>query len=239
MISSWVWQEVECGGYTADLAVWERLAAAEPTAVLELGCGIGRVALHLARRGHEVWAVDADPALLGRLVERARAERLAVSAVRADLPRLDLDREFGLIIAPMQLMQVLGGEARRAATLRQVAAHLGPRGRFAAAIIDPEVPTAGHGQPLPDVREIDGWVYSSLPTEVRISHGRIEVLRIRESVAPDGSLHHERHTEILDAIDPESLQVEAEATGLRPTGRLSIPAEDDYLGSTVVLAERP
>ena len=70
-----VWHDVECGGYTADLAAWEELADRVDGPVLELGCGTGRVALHLARRGGEVWAVDADPSLLDALRARAVAER--------------------------------------------------------------------------------------------------------------------------------------------------------------------
>ena len=49
-----VWHEVECGGYAADLALWERAGRRADGPVLELGSGTGRVALHLARRGSEV-----------------------------------------------------------------------------------------------------------------------------------------------------------------------------------------
>ena len=40
--------------------------------ILDLGAGTGRVAAHLAARGHEVVALDSDPELLAVLV-RARA----------------------------------------------------------------------------------------------------------------------------------------------------------------------
>jgi tRNA G46 methylase TrmB len=46
-----IWHDVECGSYQADLPLWEELAQRAQGAVLELGCGTGRVALHLARRG--------------------------------------------------------------------------------------------------------------------------------------------------------------------------------------------
>jgi len=38
---------------------------------------------------------------------------------------------------------------------------------------------SGRPDPVPDVREVDGWVHSSLPTEVRIGEG--DVVRVLES----------------------------------------------------------
>ena len=35
-----------------------------PGAVLDAGCGTGRVAIELARRGHRVVGIDADPDML-------------------------------------------------------------------------------------------------------------------------------------------------------------------------------
>ena len=52
-----VWQLAESCGYTADLPVWTELTAGQGP-VLDLGCGIGRVARHLARSGTEVVGLD-------------------------------------------------------------------------------------------------------------------------------------------------------------------------------------
>ncbi len=76
MSSAAIWHEVECGGYAADLPVWDRLAATADGPLLELGSGTGRVALRLADGGHEVWAVDADASLLEALQARAAAQGL-------------------------------------------------------------------------------------------------------------------------------------------------------------------
>ena len=43
----------------------------------------------------------------------------------------------------------------------------------------------------------------------------------------------------LDALDADALEVEAATSGLRPAGRLEVPSADGYLGSTVVVLERP
>ena len=240
MSSAAVWHEVECGGYTADLAVWEGLADPVDGPVLELGCGTGRVALHLARRDTEVWAVDADPSLTEALAARAAADRLAVHALCADVRALELDRDFGLIVAPMQLLQMLGGPTGRRAALERAAAHLAPGGRLAAAIVE----SAGAGldgpvAALPDVRERDGWVYSSIPVAVGTNEGGVEIRRWRQSVSPDGSLSEEEHTDRLDALDVNTLEAEALGIGLRPAERLAVAPADGYVGSVVVILEGP
>ena len=234
-----VWHDVECGGYAADLPVWERLACASDGPVLELGCGTGRVALRLAARRNELWAVDADASLLEVLRARAAAQGLSVRAVCADVRALDLDREFELILAPMQLLQALGSGARRA-TLERAAGHLAPGGRLAAAIVEPPpLSPDGPAAARPDVQERDGWVYSSLPAVLITGGGDLEIHRRRQAVSPDGSLSEEEHTDRLHALEADALEAEAATPGLRPAGRLEVPATDGYLGSTVVLLERP
>ena len=104
-----VWHDVECGAYEADLGLWEELADVAGGAILDLGCGTGRVALHLARRGHRVVGLDADDALLAALEERAAG--LPVGVELGDARGFDLGSEFGLVLAPMQLLQLFGGAA--------------------------------------------------------------------------------------------------------------------------------
>jgi SAM-dependent methyltransferase len=238
--SAAIWHDVECGGYAADLPAWERLAGAAHGPVLELGCGTGRVAVHLAGRNSEVWAVDVDASLLEALQTRAAAQGLEVRALCADVRALDLGREFELILAPMQLLQMLGSADARRAVLERAAGHLASGGRFAAAIVEPPPPSLdGPAAALPDVRELDGWVYSSLPVVLVSGGGDLEIRRHRQAVSPDGSLSEEDHTDLLDALDADALEAEAATPGLRPAGRLEVPPVDGYFGSTVVILERP
>jgi SAM-dependent methyltransferase len=235
-----IWHDTECGAYGADLEAWERLASEAHGPVLDIGCGTGRVALHLARRGHEVWAIDVDAALVAATRERAAAERLPVHAEWADVRRLDLGREFGLAIAAMQFVQMIGAESARALVLRRVAAHLQAGGRLGAAILDgmPDE-LMGAPAPLPDIREADGHVYSSLPTDVVGDGRRLELRRLRQEVAPDGTMTESAHAEALWLLDPGSLESEGETAGLVPYDRVSVPAINGYIGSVVVVLERP
>ena len=239
MSSAALWHQVECAGYAADLPVWERLAETAEGPLLELGCGSGRVALRLARLGHRVCGVDHDPELVASLAAAAASQGLPMEAIHADVTRLSLDREFALILAPMQLLQAIGDRAARDAALRRAAAHLRPGDRFAAAIVDGvpgELPP--QGPPLADVREDSGWIYSSLPLGVEVADGRLRVRRLRQIVSPNGDLSEDEHTDLLALIDARSLEGEASAAGLRPAARLQVPPGDGHIGSTVVVLEK-
>ena len=67
-----------------------------PGTVLDAGCGTGRVAIDLSRRGHEVLGVDFDPAML----EAAPANAPDLEWVEGDLtdPELDLGRAFDVVV---------------------------------------------------------------------------------------------------------------------------------------------
>lgn len=234
-----LWHDIECGSYAADLPLWERLADSTGEGVLELGCGTGRVALHLARRGHPVTGIDSDPALVGELNRRAGEAALDAEARTADVREFDLGRRFGLVLAPMQLLQLLTDESERRRCLACVASHLGPGGRFAAAILAPEGRVEGgeEGPPIPDVREHGGWVYSSLPVAVTTDGERIHVRRLRQRVSPEGALSEQENEVSMADLSAASLEVEAAAAGLAPAGREAISPTEDHVGSTVVLME--
>jgi SAM-dependent methyltransferase len=242
-----VWHDAECGGYAADLAVWEELAAAVDGPVLDLGCGTGRVALHLARRGHEVVAVDREPELVAALVERA--EGLPIRGAVGDARALELGREFPLVLAPMQLVQLLADAEERTACLGEIAAHLTPGGTAALAIVEDigdggsswslyKRPSRPEDIPLPDTREVDGTVYSSLPLPTAVDGGAIVVRRLRQTVSPDGQLAEEESAIRLRQLGAEELEREARAAGLEPQPRRSVPATDDHVGSTVVVLRK-
>jgi SAM-dependent methyltransferase len=234
-----VWHDVECAAYTADLELWRALAADADGAILDLGCGTGRVALDLAALGHSVTAVDSDPSLVEALRGRARERALQIEALAADARALELGRAFALAIAPMQVMQLLGGASGRTHMLAAVRRHLSPGGRLAAALANPFDGWSDTESlpPLPDVREENGWVYSSTPVEVRRAGAAFLIERHRQAVSPSGDLTEERATIALDAVRAEDLEAEGVRAGFRAQPRRSVPPTADYVGSDVVLLE--
>jgi SAM-dependent methyltransferase len=75
-------------------------AAGEITgSVLDVGCGTGENALHMAERGHEVWGVDISGVAVERAMVKAHARRLPVVFLMADaLEPESVGRTFDTII---------------------------------------------------------------------------------------------------------------------------------------------
>jgi SAM-dependent methyltransferase len=236
-VSEVIWHEVECGGYEADLPLWDELAAQVEGPILELGCGTGRVTVRLGMREELVLGIDCDPELVATLWERSGWR--SGDAEIGDVRDFELSLRFDLVLAPMQLIQLLGDRAERIACLDCVADHLTPSGRAAFAIVEDLPVAAGDGgaPPLPDVRQIEGWIYSSLPLEPIVGEDSIFVRRLRQTVSPDGELKEELNEVELRRLSADVLEREAEEAGLRPAGRRSVPATEVHVGSTVVLFE--
>jgi SAM-dependent methyltransferase len=122
-------------------AQWERLAARgidphgevaflmayAPASVLDAGCGTGRVAIELARRGVDTVGVDLDDQLLAA----ARAKAPDVPWLLADLATVDLGRTFDVVVLAGNVM-IFVAPGTEAAVLANLRAHLAPGGRLVA-----------------------------------------------------------------------------------------------------------
>lgn len=226
--SSVIWHEVECGSYSADLPLWEELAAGADGPILDLGCGTGRVLSHLVRRGYDLCGLDRDPKLIADLA----------CAELGDARDFALDRRFALVLAPMQLLQLFAGADERKGCLRCVAEHLTPSGLAAFAIVEGVPISDDDSLPLPDTREVDGWVYSSQAIETLLDGSWIRARRLRQTVSPAGELEEEVSEDLLHILTAAMLEDEATQVGLRPAGYRIVPQTEDHVGSTVVLLGR-
>jgi SAM-dependent methyltransferase len=231
-----IWHDIECGGYQEDLPLWRTLARAHSGPILEVGAGTGRVSLDLARLGHDVTALDLDAELLGELARRAAGTGL--ETVLADARSFTLDRRFALCLVPMQAIQLLGGSEERAAFLRCARACLAPGGVIALAlseVVEPYEVIDGVPGPLPDIRELDGVVYASLPVAIREERDVFVIERRREIVGADGARAVQENKIALDRIAAEALEREGREAGLRALPRAHISATAEHVGSEVVI----
>jgi SAM-dependent methyltransferase len=229
-----IWHDVECGSYAADLALWRELTSTVDGPVLDVGAGTGRVTLDLARRGVTVHALDYDPVFLMALDERARG--LPVETHEGDARDFDLGRTFPLVLAPMQTVQLLGGEQGRAGFLRSARKHLAPGGLLAAAIAhDVDVYDGELNVPVPDLKEVDGIVYASRPIAVRDGGATFVLERRRERVGVDGSHEVTEDRIELDHLSAATFEHEAAQLGFTIEPRRTIPETDDHVGSEVAM----
>lgn len=231
--------DAECGAYRADLPLWEELCA-DARAPVELGAGTGRVSLHLAAVGLRPLAVERDTALLEALLERARERGLVVEGLPIDARGLDLGEKADVIIAPMQLVQLMGDAADRERLLAAAARSLAPGGLLALTLLDEGEGLAGGPAAvlLPDVREADGWIHSSLPLRTEVSPKSVEVVRLRQLVSPDGVLSEDEHVIRLERVSPSALLAEGGRHGFAERDVRALPATDDHVGSIAVTMQR-
>jgi len=103
------------------------VASFRPGTVLDAGCGTGRVAIELARRGIDVVGVDRDESML------AEAGRLGpdLEWLRADLAQLDLGRNFELVVLAGNV-PLFTPPADRESMVRACARHVAPDGWMVA-----------------------------------------------------------------------------------------------------------
>ena len=67
--------------------------------VLDLGCGLGNLAVAAAMRGCHVTAVDANPTAITHVARRAAEEKLPITAREADVRSMDIKGEFDCAVA--------------------------------------------------------------------------------------------------------------------------------------------
>ena len=234
-----VWHDVECAAYDIDLALWRELAENAGGPLLDIGAGTGRVALDLAARGHDVTAIDSDADLIHALSARARQRGLKVRASAADARSFELGRKFALAIAPMQVFQLLGGPDGRRSALSCIRRHLRLGALLAVALADPfeGIPDDQVMPPMPDIREVDGWVYASRPIAVRIDRPTAAIDRLRQSVSPTGKVNEWVFTLEIDLVAPADVEAEGAGCGFVVRERGWIPETEEWVGSSVVMLE--
>jgi len=120
--------DLEYGGYDADLDFFVQFAAMidpeRERALLELGCGTGRVALALAGAGFRVVCVDISEAMLEVCSEHARRRNVEslVTIVRADMRSLTElpEAPYNMALCALNTFAYLASTGDQSAMLRGV-----------------------------------------------------------------------------------------------------------------------
>ena len=136
------WENAQTVG-RRDLRFWIDLARRTRGAVLELGCGTGRVSLPVAKVSERFVGIDRSAPMLARLRTRLKRTRLGSRAavIRGDIRALPFRKRvrFPLVMAPYGILQSLLRDADLRATLRSVARVIPRGGRFVIDLV-PDLP---------------------------------------------------------------------------------------------------
>jgi SAM-dependent methyltransferase len=137
------WQQLAAAGVDphGEVALVQTYA---PRAVLDAGCGTGRVAVELARRGVHVVGVDRDP----DMVDAARTKAPDLRWIVADLAVLALSERFDVVLLAGNVVPYIAA-GTRASAVEACAGHLVPGGVLVTGFaLRPD---------WPDLAAYDGW----------------------------------------------------------------------------------
>jgi SAM-dependent methyltransferase len=185
-----------------DEAALIHVAIPAGAAILELGCGVGRVTRHLVALGHAVTGVDNSDAMLAEATKLSGVETLL-----ADIATLDLSpRTWPAVILASRMVN----DERGQDFLEAASRHVADSGMLVVERHEP------------------GWIDAARPVSTKrhgVSFSLVEV----EHPMP-GVLHATMMYEVEDAtyrqpfvacdVDDERLGAMAAAAGLRVTGFL-------------------
>jgi SAM-dependent methyltransferase len=186
--------------YTArpDIAFYVEEAVKSGGAVLEAGCGTGRVLIPTAREGVDITGIDSSVMMLDRC--RARLEYESeetqenVTLHDGDIRDFDLGVTFSLVTIPFRPFQHLLTVDDQMSALQSIHRHLEPGGRLIFDAFHPNLAALAAGArpeaeempptPLPDGRVCSR---SGMVRAVRVSEQISDISLVYYVTNPDGS----------------------------------------------------
>jgi SAM-dependent methyltransferase len=139
--------DAENAHFTDDLPLYSQLAARAGEPILDVGCGTGRVCLHLAQEGSRVIGVDSSAQML--MMAQRKIENLphlseSLRLVQADVMAFS-EGEYGLILLPYNALMHFTTAERQIRLLRHLQGLLADDGLIAI-----DLPNAGEAYAAED-----------------------------------------------------------------------------------------
>lgn len=234
------WQEIELLGHRSDLAAWQEVVDLSSGPILELGCGVGRIARDLSTRSRTYIGLDNDPTMVRRFNETTPDPThhavLLDAGFASDLRNVEgsISSGFGLILAPMLFLQAVGGESTRVRVLSSVATLLHDDGVFAMSV-NFELPRTGGAAVSGDGSRhmVDGQPRVD-PVTVRALSEGVEVVKARAN--GQTGKEPEVATDFLHRVTRQELHRELAGAALSVFTHLSVHGDGANQGSTILLA---
>ncbi len=177
--------------------------------ILDLGCGNGRHAIELARRGMRVVCLDLSAALLQHARDRAAAAGLSFPMVRSDMRHLPFRRVFDAVLSFFTSFGYFESDEENFAVIQSVAAVLKPGGLFVLDYLNEEW-TLQHLVPR-DERRHNGVVV------VQERHFDPERHRLEKKIVLHEAGEVHEYLESVRVYNHEEMLGMLRRSGLRPT----------------------
>lgn len=175
------------GDLDFDIPYWVKTGREAGGPVLEVGCGTGRVLLHLLEAGVDADGVDLNPAMLDVARRKAAARGYKPRLVTADMRQFKMPRRYARIILAFNTFAHADTTEAQLATLRRCHDQLAPGG---AVIVQMSYPGPQYWS-LPDgpavmetevIRPSDGHIFQMWDTRAKDVIGQCQgsEIEIRE-----------------------------------------------------------
>ncbi len=242
--------DAENAGMTEDLALYSAVLAEYGGPVLDVGCGTGRVMLHLASEGARVVGIDRSPAMLERserkLATLPHLKRL-VTLIEGDVLDVSLPGPFKLVLMTYNGFLHFATQAGQLAALRRFCALLADDGLL---VLD--LPNAGESFAAQDDSAL---VLERTFTEPESGHlvmqqsvsaldrvtQQLHITWIYDELLDDGTVQRTLAPLVLRYILPGEMDLMLAAAGLRRVeyyGEYEQSPLVDGCSRMIVLAEK-
>jgi len=159
--------------------------------ILDVGCGTGRHAVELARRGYRVTGIDLSADQIAKAREKARAAGAEVDFRAADARSLTFDKEFNLVqIICEGAFPLMGTDEENFAILQGAARALKPGGKLILTTLSALFPLAHSVKDFEAENLVEGTSHGHVfdpmtfrmksTFQVRDDHGRKKTLSCDE-----------------------------------------------------------
>ncbi len=214
--------DAEEAGYDEDIPLTEQWARELGGPLLDLACGTGTMAVHLAQQGYQVTGVDIVPEMIAWATQKAAANAVSIEWVVADARAFQLGKQFPLIYMLGNAFQHFLTRADQEALLACVREHLTPEGCFLFCTRNPSpknLSEARLAEPqrltLPDGRQLLGTEQQQYDPISQIQHYTF----YEQWLHPDGRREEKTTRTALRYVYPQEMEALLFYNGLQIRAR--------------------